>query len=140
MNIWSAIAPLVGGGTSDQVKIAVFNGIITFLGTIVSGVIVVLLAKINKKASDAAAAAQEVKEDLAHVTKTTKDMLGDAALQIKSIKSTGETTHGLVNNAMSKQLQLTARSLRRIAELTKDPKDIEAAQAAEFLIEDRKEV
>ncbi len=51
--------------TSDPVKIAVANSLVGFFGTIISAIVVVLLAKINAKAKDAANDAKLVKEDLA---------------------------------------------------------------------------
>jgi hypothetical protein len=82
----------------------------------------------NKKASDAAAGkAEEVKEALdKHTVKTDQKLDG--------IAETSDRTHALVNNAMAVQLRLNATTARRLAELTKDQKDVDAADAAEKLV------
>lgn len=120
--------------TSDPVKVAIFNSFMAFLGTIVTSVVVVLLAKINKKAGDAMVAAEKVKENLADVNERTKNLLHHAAREIQSIKDTGEVTHAIVNSSRSRQLELTATAMSRIADLTQNPEDIAAAIEAKRLV------
>jgi len=54
---------------------------------------------------------------------------------VRSIK-TVDSIHGLVNSNMGIQLKVSSIAIRRIAELTKDPVDSEAAIFAEKQYED----
>lgn len=110
--------------TSDVVKIAVANGVVSILGMIISGVIAILLKRMNDKADVAAEAVRSVKIDLKHNDQNFSSKLLD-------IKRTTEATHLLVNSAMCDQLRITAAALRRIADFTGMPEDITLAKAAE---------
>ena len=71
----------------------------------------------------------EVKTELRDSNVTT-----DATL--KEIKKTGVDTHTLVNSNMGVQLRLNAAVTGRLAEITKDPEDIKAANLARLMYEE----
>ena len=79
-----------------------------------------------KTAKEAATQATAVKTTLAETTAAADAKMDDLA------KVAG-ATHLLVNSAMAAQLKLTATVTRRLANLTKDPADEEAADLAEKL-------
>lgn len=57
-------------------------------------------------------------------------------LRLGKIATVAATTHELVNSASLVQLRLYAVSARRVAELTGNARDIDAAMAAEKLVEE----
>lgn len=61
-----------------------------------------------------------------------------AKLTVKAeeIKKVGEAVHVLVNSNMGIQLKISAIALRRLAEISKSPKDKEAAKLAEAAFAD----
>lgn len=140
--------------TSDAVKIAVANGVVSLAGTAISGVVVFLLAKLNVSAKNAAEAVTSVKTDLIREGNRTISQLEVAARQVKQVKeslaasdeqlhsrldemaATGQATHVLVNSNMGEQLKLNALLSRRMADLTKIPEDIQAAKCAEAKLQD----
>ena len=69
----------------------------------------------------------EVKSDLAASDAKT-------VAQLNKMEVTGEKTHILVNSNMGVQLKLSAAALRRLANLTSDPDDVEAATLAETML------
>lgn len=80
-------------------------------------------AKIDLKLESAADKAAEVKTDLAVNQRNNNEKLD-------AIKDTGEITHALVNARMGAVLKSVAEMSRRIADMTKFPEDIAAAEAA----------
>jgi len=56
---------------------------------------------------------------------------GQMARKVEAVKAEVGTVHVLVNDAMSIQLTLNATLARRIADMTNDPRDADAAGAAE---------
>jgi hypothetical protein len=54
--------------------------------------------------------------------------------KIAEIAVVADQTHILVNSNMERQLRVSAIALRRVAELTKDKADIEAAHEATLLL------
>jgi hypothetical protein len=140
--------------TSDPVKIAVANGIVSLAGTAISAVVVFLLAKLNVRAKDAADAVSSVKIDLVREGNRTTSQLENAARQVAKVRETlsvsddqlrsrleemaavGQATHGLVNSNMGEQLKLNALLSRRVAEITKLPEDFEAATISESKLRD----
>jgi hypothetical protein len=56
--------------------------------------------------------------------------------KLNSIQKTGETVHTLVNSNMGTQLKLNAISLRRLATITNNPVDVDAAMLAEKLLKE----
>lgn len=63
-------------------------------------------------------------------------LLGYFTLKLRSIGKTADATHTLVNSAMSTQLKLNAVMSRRLANMTKNQTDRDAAALAEKLYED----
>lgn len=82
----------------------------------------------NKHVEDAAAHARiardEVKETLALNVNETSDKLA-------KLQTIANDTHTLVNNNMAIQLRINAVKSRKLADITKDPADIEEAIVAE---------
>jgi len=56
--------------------------------------------------------------------------------KLNDIAKTGQAVHVLVNSSMSTQLRVSKVALQRVAELTNNPADIEAALLAEHLFEE----
>lgn len=84
---------------------------VTAITTIVTAIMAYLMAKLKQKTE-----AQNTKLD--------------------AIVETGDKVHVLVNSSMSAQLKLNAVSAHRIATLTKDPVDYEAAITADKLLKE----
>jgi hypothetical protein len=80
---------------------------------------------------DAAVEADEVKVALAASTEAGDAKLDNLAKVAAETQKTTENVHTLVNSAMSNQLKIAAVALRRVAELTKHPDDVAAADLAE---------
>lgn len=59
-----------------------------------------------------------------------------ASRKLNAIAKTGEQVHTLVNSNMGTQLKLNAISLRRLATITSDPVDVDAAMLAEKLLKE----
>lgn len=59
-----------------------------------------------------------------------------AGRKLNAIAKTGEQVHTLVNSNMGTQLKLNAISLRRLATITNDPVDVDAAMLAEKLLKE----
>lgn len=102
---------------SDQVVIV--NAVIAFLGTVFTGVMVYYMAKLKAGAEKAAVILE----------KTTSV----ADTKLNAIAKVADATHKLTNSNMGVQLRLTAGMARRVADLTGNPKDVQAADEAEQL-------
>ena len=121
-----------------QLMFGLFGSIISLIGVIFTGYMAFKMAQLNasqkqaavevqavaEKAKEAAAEVKEVKVALQETTANT-----DAKLD--NIAKVGEAVHTLVNSSMSAQLKISAVALRRIAEMTRHPDDLAAAQLAE---------
>lgn len=81
-----------------------------------------------KRQDEVAARLQKVEEERIIAAKNTET-------KINEIVKVGAITHSLVNSAMGVQLKINAVALKRLAELTNDPKDIEAADLAEIALQ-----
>lgn len=57
-------------------------------------------------------------------------------LKVVHIGKVSDATHTLVNSAMGAQLKVAAIAMRRVADLTRDPADTEAASVAEKALAD----
>jgi hypothetical protein len=98
-----------------------------FWQALIAGIVTVVLATITAMTGLLAARKVEaVKVTLATATSATK-------AQLDGIADVGHKTHTLVNNAMGVQLKLNAVISRRLAGMTGESADIEAAKAAESL-------
>ncbi len=73
-----------------------------------------------ERLAEASVARQKVADDLSKHTDATSEKLNKLAV-------VAELTHGLVNNAMTVQMQVAAVALRKVADMTKHPDDQTAA-------------
>lgn len=107
-------------------------GLATTLASVITaaigGIVAVLVARLNTKATNAATQVEKVAVKL-----SASDGKIDAMARVV------DDTHTLVNSNMEKALLVSSIALRRVANLTKDPADEAAAEVAESaLIEHRK--
>jgi hypothetical protein len=86
-----------------------------------------------KEVREVKAAAVEVKDTLKETTKAQTEGMKSLTQIATDTQKTGALTHDLVNSASLVQLRLYAVAARRIADLTKEPADLEAAATAEKL-------
>ncbi len=96
--------------------------------------------RMQRSADAAAMAVRQVKATLAEQNIVTSEKLAEntaltasTAASLDSATRVIDATHALVNSNAGIQLQLTAVVSRRLANLTKDPEDIKAAELAEKL-------
>jgi Xaa-Pro aminopeptidase len=119
---------MIDSGITDinwnTIVLAIIGGVNSILLAIIGSVGGYFIARASKAADKAAVQAEEVKETLADSLTKTTDTL-------RQIKTTGEITHQLVNGSLTAQMKLTAVALRRVADVTKDPDDVTAADLAE---------
>lgn len=112
--------------TSLAVSDTVLISAVTVTGQVVLGLGLALIAWLQQRSARKAEKATElVKETLAQNTQATDGKLAGLA-------DVAAKTHLLVNSAMAAALKSTAVALRRIAEITKDPADLQAAEVAEL--------
>jgi hypothetical protein len=64
-------------------------------------------------------------------TSKVKKQVRETAEQVQQTKGNTEAIHSLVNGQSTNQLEKSARFARRIADLTKDPNDVRAAELEE---------
>lgn len=100
-----------------------FGPLISIISLAITAFMAWSLYRLNKSQDAAAVAAVTVAAKLQEVNTATDGKLD-------GLQMMGAATHELVNSKMAAQLLLTKTALRRVAELTKDPKDIEAAELA----------
>jgi hypothetical protein len=98
-------------------------------------------AQVVKSAQMAATKVEEVKQALEDHNELVQQRNEATDAKLEALKDTtlatqetGQMTHALVNSAFGTQLKLHAVTARRLAEITKDPADVEAANAAEQLL------
>jgi hypothetical protein len=113
---------------SDALIIGIVTSVITLICTIFTGIMAYLMAQLKVKATEAAVEVKNVANKLDSTTTATETKLN-------SIAKVQDSTHALVNSAMTVQLKLLANSLKRIADLTNDPQDIKAALEAQEAFE-----
>lgn len=106
---------------SDTVVIV--NSVLTFLGTVFTGVMAYLLARLKKGQDDAAVEVAEVKKETASTKKAVTE-------QLTEITDTSRKIETLVNNQTSILKKDRAADKARIAELTGRPEDARAAELA----------
>jgi len=141
---------------SDAVVIQVATGAFSLLGTIFTGVMAFLMARMDNRLNDASVAVGQVKDDLVlagdtarhHAEKVQATLEKSDAVfsnKLNEIGSVGEKTnanvkivHALVNSALLDQEMVSCIALRRVAELTGHPDDVSAAVLAEKVCVDHK--
>ena len=112
-----------GGSTLvAQINAEGWAVIISAIGIVTTQIVGMVLSYLRAK--DVAKKVETVEYKLHETNKITDNKLNDIA-------HTGEVTHSLVNNAMGVQLKVASVALRRVANLTKLPEDIKAAEVAE---------
>ncbi len=104
-------------------EISVDNNTLQVLLTLIAAVFALASAWISKANGEKAVAIKTAVAETAAVTTGRLEKLGDVAI----------ATHVLVNSRMQATLKLVAVASRRLADITKDPTDIEAAVLAEKL-------
>lgn len=95
-------------------------GMLSLLGSAITGVLAYLTVKLNKKADKAAEEVEKVKEELVGSTVDQKN-------QLKEISKTGKVTLGYVDGAMAAQLLLVRNLTRWKAE--QEPTEANQADA-----------
>lgn len=134
---------------SSTAQLAIIAGVFGAVNAIIAAVVLWITtaqtARISKEAREdarmtrsaeilAATKIKEVKETLAANTTATE-------AKLDSIAKTGEDTHTLVNANMGAALNVNRISTRRLADITNNQADIEAADKAEelYLAHERKQ-
>ncbi len=151
---------------TDSVVMQIAGMVLTLVGTIFTGVMAYLMAKLNadqkvralevamsvrrvaRRAQGAAKKVEEVKQTLVETTAVNYRKLGNlqrsvaaaaasSDMKMDELATVANGTHKLVNSAMIVQLKISAMALRRVASLTDDPRDLEAADLAEQLLNEQ---
>lgn len=97
---------------------------------LITGFMAYLMARLNQEAKRAAVQVTEVKTELRRTTHNTEVKLDEISDISREVKKTGDATHTLVNGSFTVQLKISLIALERLAEITGNPKDIEAAKIA----------
>ncbi len=114
----------------------VMLALLSLLSTLISGIIAYYLRALNIQAEQTARAAEQAVVATEKVATVLAVNTADTTVALNEIRHTGNATHLLVNSAMSRQLKISAIALRRVAELTGHPDDVEAARLAEISYHD----
>lgn len=131
-----------------QLILGIIGSAFGFLTAVATGIIGVYMVKANQKAEAAAVEVEQVKvaaaasdkkvdavaDTLLRTTITASEVAEKHDAKLNDIAKTGEKTHTLVNSNMGVQLRLNAVLSRRLADMTKEPADIDAANLAEQLL------
>jgi hypothetical protein len=123
---------------TENAIIQISAGVISLLGTIFSGVIAYFMVRLKVQAEHARAATDEVAKNLAMTQVKAEVTQTETNKSITDLITIASSTHMLVNSASLVQLRLNALMARRIAGLTNDSGDIQAAVLAENLYERHK--
>lgn len=125
-----------GGPASGSVQIVV--AVLALIGTCFMGWITYLIAKLNTSQNRAAAAQTEVAARVVQVAVNTEEVRATlqantavSRKEMAGLKEVADKTHEAVNGSMGIQLKLNWTMAARLAKLTDDPVDIEAASLAE---------
>jgi len=141
---------LILAETSDTVQIATL--LIGAVSTIFAGFISYKMAELNLHAKQAGIAAESAAADAAVKAEAVRLQAARAATAVEQVKITlhdtrstlndqltaltaqGAKTLELVNGGMKAQLILHANTARTLAEITKEPADVEASKLASRLL------
>jgi len=113
---------------TDIVAAQLINAAITMLGTILTGVLTYLMARLKLQQENQGIIAADQRKEAAKEVKEVKETL---AVNGETTAKKLDTIHTLVNGNMGVQLQLNMTVTRRLAQVTNDAIDIEAANLAE---------
>lgn len=108
---------------NETIVIGIVNSSFALIGLIFTGMMAYFTAKLNVKADKAVVETKEVKEKL-EASESKSDSI------LKNISNTSNDIHTLVNSNMGVQLKITMLLADRVANLTKEPLDYEAANVA----------
>lgn len=101
--------------------------------TIIAGIVAIFLGYMQYSTKVSVVQSAEKVE----IVKTTLDEAKEEIVEkVDEIVVTTDKVHGLVNSNMAIQLKISAVALRRLADLTKNPTDIQAAELAEASLEE----
>ncbi|TMJ00849.1 MAG: hypothetical protein E6G97_18110 [Alphaproteobacteria bacterium] len=104
---------------SDQAVMGLITAVVSLLGTMFTGILTYLMARLNARAAVAATAVEQVKKDLS----TSQGVVNE---KLDKAEKIAEKTHTLVNSNMGVQLEMHALLARRMADKTHEPDDIAA--------------
>ena len=121
--------PLVVAPTSSDFVITVVTSVVALIGTIFTGVMAYLMAKLNNKAATAETNRVEVATKLQSTTQ-------QAVVKADETLAVANTIHTLVNNNMHVALAATAVMAQRIADITQLPADVEQARKSAQAVTD----
>lgn len=117
---------------SDVLVVSIVTGSFAFLSAVFTGIMAFLSAKVLAGQKKAAEKVAEVASDLKASSSDSNTKLDGLIAQSADQTKVMDATHTLVNNAMAAQLRLNKAVTRRLANMTGDPIDIEAADVAEI--------
>ncbi len=120
---------------TDAVAIQIANGAFSLLAGVSATVGAYFIAKLNRdqavRHQDDVKRSDMVKTALAATADRQEAKIDGLTTMADANHRTGQDVLTRVNGAVGIQLQVAAGALRRLAELSKDPKDREAAELAE---------
>jgi len=126
---------------SEQISLAIVNGILTLAGTIFSGVMAYFMLSLSRqgaaaavKVEEAAVKTEEVAVEVRTAAVKTEEVKQALEVSAHSADKKLDAIHTLVNSSMGAQLKIAAVALRRIAMITKLKEDEVAAEEAELLL------
>jgi hypothetical protein len=126
---------------SDQAVVSLITAVVSLIGTMFTGILTYLMARLNARAAVAAKAVEQVSERAAVAATAVEQVKKDLSTsqdvvneKLDKAQETADKTHTLVNSNMGAQLKMHASLCRRMAEKTHEPDDIAAANQAERLL------
>lgn len=109
---------------TGQIIIAAISAFFAFLGIVVNGVVVFMVARLNTRAAEAAITVSEIKlkaEKAASASEEVKlNLVQSSAIvdgKLKEIVETGQKTKLLVNSSYGIQLKISSIALSRLAKM-----------------------
>jgi mannitol-specific phosphotransferase system IIBC component len=116
---------------SDTSIAAIATAIAGLLTTIFSGLMVYFMARLKAQAEQAAAKQTEAAKKVETVAAKLEVTTANTENKLNAIAVVADATHMLGNSNMGMALKLNALNARKLAEITKDPIDLKAADAAD---------
>ncbi len=114
--------------------LSIVGGVVTIVTTVFGGVMTFLLAKIQRQGAAAAIKVEEVVKKTEEAAVKTEEVKEALLISTEAANKQLTSIHTLVNANMGAQLTISAVALRRVADLTKHPDDVMAAETAEGLL------
>jgi hypothetical protein len=134
---------------SDPVILTILSSVLTFAGTVFTGIMAYLMARMKQQQDRAAEKVEEVAVKVEEATATAQRNQTTAATVARTVAAKADAasaatsskldeltdiasvTHGLVNNAMAVQLELNAALARQLADAVDTPANRRVADLAE---------